>query len=648
MCRVALIHSGPDHLIQFIADLQANGANRQVECWQHGKITLIHSRFDVTSASFATGFYPLEGKRYVVHYNGEVYAFRDRVLIDEPDFECDVHFASSLLEQYGLEAFLREVDFQGTYQIYDKQTEDVYVVVDQVNTSGCFYALYEGCTVVAQEYPIVHKVLEHLGAPDNVPIQLLEGGHYLVISKDSAVTSVSYRPDRRLVWGGKKVSQDHFGKKIEQLRQAIRKATYARIPQKGPVAVLCGGGIDSSVVLAEIVDILRNRQELNRLKVFTFGGRDIGDRKEEANDLVNVEYLLSHLELDLDKYLVRIPKQELDIWREFLLRNKVFCNDPRLITPNPILTSQVRHTVVMSCVLAYVVNKFPEIKVVLSGDGADELLAGYNSMREGAMSASDVRNRIIEKLRDFPINDAGRVALSSFHGVVSVIKEFCLKPVLQALECTEPTASELLNDLNNLTAETIRNRIDKNVHLTEALEGCLVRLHPIEVRMPFTSHYVLRALRDAPPEYLVGTIGDIVVPKFILRAVALSQNLPPRIVLRKKIPFNEGGSGVRNVDHDNIELAVSKSFVSTEDLLERARRFHATLMRLGMISTRDQLDLEYVHSRHDELALLVAAHNGGLARLIRGNVFRQKMPDSVYSTENVQDEYLPSRMIEYN
>ena len=326
----------------------------------------------------------------------------------------------------------------------------------------------------ASEQAVVHSGLKTLQALSTTPISIIKNGTYLRISKHGVIRTEAYRLDYRRVWSGQTSSSKDFSTISGALADILCQAVAARIPKDGSVATLCSGGVDSSLITTLVVKILKKKKQLNRLKIFTVGNLDLKSSTEE-NDLEHVLLLLRQLGLDPKYYLTIIPAEAVKKYQARVLRAGVFCTQPRLITPNPVLNSQVRHTVLMSTVLALINQWYPDIKSIITGDGADELFAGYDSMWQHAHTATTLRTRIIRKLSDFPLNDAARVALSAYHGAVLVGR----------------------NILDNEMA------------------------HPIEIRMPYTSHLVLRVLREASPHYLVGKFNGQLVSKYLLRTVAL-------------------------------------------------------------------------------------------------------------------------------
>jgi len=585
MCRITAI-KGPLHadlrLIAMIDELQENGGTIKQEVFSGNDFVLALNRFDVTTSRFKSGAFPLEDKRYVLGYNGEVYSFRNETFNKSGEIS-DAHFALRLIWDHGHEVFFREADFEGTFMLYDKVEKSLFVYVDQLNTKGCFFASINGNTFVTQELYILHRLLEYARSQKDEPVYSLKRGERLCISSNHALKVVEYKPDFKDIWSGKEGGAQ--AKRINKLYTALKKAVSDRIPAAGPFGILCGGGIDSSLILKIAIDVLAKRKQLDRLKVFTLGTPE-NPLHGEDNDWDNINYLLNYLGLnDSGFFQIVYPCTE---WNKYLLAKEILSDSPRLITPNPVQT-QVRHTMAMSVVLAQIAMTAPEIKIVITGDFADEIFAGYNSMHSGCLE--ELKSRVQEKLDDLHLNDAARVTLASLRGCKYIIKNWI-----------DGQLKTSFNPKQNISQ------------------------HPVEVRTPFASPIVASILKEFPGSDLVGVELKKVQSKYILRRVAEKAGLPPAIAWRKKIPFNEGGTGIRNAEPYRLEEILAATYLKeNRELIEST-----DVSFLSKLGIRDQ---HMIGKKNDyEYALYMSSMQTGLKQLLQGNTFREIMPDSNYSS----------------
>ena len=631
MCRISATVNLPTEFAPVLHGLQANGATRGMEHYLDGGFSLIHSRFDVTTHSIATGTFPYTAGRFAFHYNGEIFACGTEVF-SSADFPSDVEFAASALGRYLVHDWLVHLDFQGTIQILDREKRRLYVAVDQLNSQGGFYARWGTSVIVAQEVAILEHCLRAAEAPEKTPIRLIKPGHYIIVDERGNVEEIYYRKHAEKVFnpGQRILDAQDFRQSCSNFHEAFYESVKRRLPKGDePVGVLCGAGVDSAYLLLVIANILKPRRELKRLHVFTLGW-DL--RVEpESNDWANSKQLFDKLNLrDGGAQLHRIPPIRKAVKR--LYRDKIFCSGiPRLITPNPVLNTQIRHTVRMSAMLEFIAHRHPNIRVVLSGDGADELFAGYNSMWNTALSAEDVKRNVLDKLQDLTLNDFARVALAAFHGTCAVAKSHRIAPYLR--QQTDGRYQMLADRLHESSQEELRQLAAELGINDQILARHFDSLHPVEVRLPFASHLVLNALSGVNPAYLVGEFDGRFMSKFLLRCAANMHGLPVQFSRRKKMPLHEGGTGVKNSERFSLEVDAAGEYSRSHNS-KWTSELAETLTRLSLVSGIARNEAE-----HEQVVAVRKAIEAGLSRLIRGNVFRGKMPDCIYSTTDKQIKY---------
>jgi len=178
---------------------------------------------------------------------------------------------------------------------------------------------------------------------------------------------------------------------LDLTRDELIAAVHRQMMGDVPVGVFLSGGLDSSLVAAIAAEYLRERGE--RLMTFAVG-------TEGSPDLEAARFVAEHL--DTDHYeRVYTAQDAVDVLPEVVRTIESF--DPSLV-----------RSAVPNYLLAELTSK--HVKVVLTGEGADELFAGYEYLRElddDALHSELVRT--IEGLHNLNLQRCDRVTMA--HGL---------------------------------------------------------------------------------------------------------------------------------------------------------------------------------------------------------------------------------------
>ena len=245
----------------------------------------------------------------------------------------------------------------------------------------------------------------------------------------------------------------------------------------------------------------------------------------------------------------------------------------------------------MSSMLCAIQRDHPDAITLLTGDGADELLAGYNEMFLGKRNAEEVRQQICTRVNYFPLTDGARVALASFFGA---------------------TAAKWLEEPSDTTS-------------------------PVEIRSPFTSHLFMEALSKGHPDFLFGMMDDVRVSKLPIRLMGKMLGMPKELVLREKMPFHEGATGEKINGPSELEQSVVLDFMNEEELVWNGPELNHTRSSLGFPQDKQSSDTDLVPGFTDQIATFFVAQDAGSGRLFQGSMF-QNQPTSGTGTA-----YFPSK-----
>ena len=350
MCA-ALVSRGPDDEGTFVRD----GAGLAMR-----RLSII---------DLATGHQPVsneDGSVWVV-LNGEIYNYRElRSDLERRGHRCatatDTEVIVHLYEEYGTDC-VRALRGMFAFAIWDGPRRRLMLARDRIGIKPLYYGMAAGRFVFASELKAILQLpevdrrlnwgaLPHLLAYGTTPpgqsivdgIHKLEPGHLLRLDPRHEPVierywELRFRPDERR-------SEDET---IEELRARLQESIRYHLVSDVPVGAFLSGGIDSSSVVASMAALSTLRiktfsigfceQEFDELPYARMVAQRFGTDHHELVLEPDVAGLLEHLAWDLDE---------------------------------PFGDS--------SAIPTYMVSRLAgqHVKVVLSGDGGDELFGGYD------------------------------------------------------------------------------------------------------------------------------------------------------------------------------------------------------------------------------------------------------------------------------
>jgi asparagine synthase (glutamine-hydrolysing) len=343
--------------------------------WIHRTVGLGSARLSIIDLK--TGQQPIhnEDKTIWVVFNGEIFNYRElrRQLVaqghcfyTQSDTEVLVH----LYEQEG-PAFLNQLNGQFALALWDSRQRRLLLGRDRLGVRPLFYTTANGCFMFASEIKALLlndkiKPEINLRALDQIftfwallpPETIFKGiyqlppGHYLLADRHGVVT----RPYWQLSFPiqGEEVHAPE-AEYIEQLRELVIDATRLRLQADVPVGIYLSGGIDSSVVASTV-------RFFSHHPVNTFSVRFTNDFYDESPyQQIMVDHLqATHRAVNCSsKHIGQVFPDV--IWH----------------TETPILRTAPAPLYMLSDLVHQ-----SGIKVVLSGEGGDEVFLGYDLFKE--------------------------------------------------------------------------------------------------------------------------------------------------------------------------------------------------------------------------------------------------------------------------
>lgn len=505
-------------------------------------------------------------------FNGEIYNFRH---IREELVGLGHSFTTSgdteLLpvgyEEWGIEGLLARLNGMFAFALFDPRTRELVLARDRLGIKPLYVGSFDGTWVFGSElkallpHPSVRRdidvgslarylALEYVPSPRSIyrGIGKLEPGHFLRVQADGTATRQRYWDLRftrsRDGWAYPEVplpkaGRDTYTDWSQPFLHALREAVRGRLVSEVPIGALLSGGVDSSSISALMAELVPD------LRTFS-----IGFEEQSFDESAHARAVATHIgsQHTARTFASSMFGDMLDAVRGFL--DEPFADAS--ILPTHFLSRTVKQE---------------GVTVVLSGDGADELFAGYptylaqgvaqrfvgvpGSRRMLAVAArglaklpSSYENVTMDYVaRRFvagaPLPPPARQAvfLGSFlePELRRVLSRDALAEVDEGAPYSELFAhhahgGEIGGDfLERLTWQDLRTYMGDDILVKVDRASMATSL---EVRTPFLDHRVVEMAARIPPHLkLRGREG-----KYILKR-AMRPRLPDRVVQRKKKGF---------------------------------------------------------------------------------------------------------------
>lgn len=340
-------------------------------------VALGHRRLSILDLSPA-GSQPMESLsgRYVIVFNGEIYNFRELArelsgVDPRSPARNDTAVMLAAFDRWGIDCATKKFVGIFAFSVWDRAEHRLHLVRDHIGVKPLYYGWVDNSFVFASElspfkcFPgFRHTVNRHalaqlmryncIPAPNSIfehTFKLLPASHLVVNANGTTIGPVPY-------WSAEEVAEHGLTSPLlgsdadltDRLDSHLRDAVKAQMVSDVPLGAFLSGGVDSSAVVAAM-------QVQSTRAVRTFS---IGFTEDAADEAIHARAVAEHLGTDHTELYVT-PADALAVI-------------PHLPTyfDEPFADSSQIPTVLVSRLARR------EVAVALSGDGGDELFAGYN------------------------------------------------------------------------------------------------------------------------------------------------------------------------------------------------------------------------------------------------------------------------------
>lgn len=347
-----------------------------------GNVIFAHERLAVVDP--ASGRQPLysHDKKLILAANGEIYNHKDlRKEVGDYNFltESDCEIILALYKKKGID-FLDEMNGIFAFALYDEENDCYFIARDHIG----IIPLYMGWDKAGHFY--VGSELKALEGYCN-KIQEFLPGHY-IYSKEGQEMKRWYKRD----WSEFENVKDNVSD-IDKLRDGLEQAVHRQLMSDVPYGVLLSGGLDSSIISAVTKKFSAKRVEsddtmqawypqLHSFAIGLKGSPDLAAAQKVADHIGSV-----HHEINFT------IQEGLDAISDVIYHLETYdVTTIRASTPMYLLARVI---------------KSMGIKMVLSGEGADEIFGGYLYFHK-APNAQAFHDETIRKLGKLHLYDCLR------------------------------------------------------------------------------------------------------------------------------------------------------------------------------------------------------------------------------------------------
>lgn len=521
-------------------------------------IGLVHTRLSIID--IAGGAQPIhnEDKTVWVVFNGEIYNYvelrreliaRGHHFYTRTDTEVIVH----LYEQYG-EDFVHHLNGQFAIGLWDERNQKLILVRDRVGIAPLYYADIEGRFAFASEIKSLLPLFRtspglNVAALDQImtfwsplsPSTMFNGIEELSPGKMLIVDCERKRWHTYWDWNYPPAGEFAVGTEeelAEQLLDLLVDATQIRLRADVPVGAYLSGGLDSSTITSII-------HHFTDTPLRTFS---IGFNSDEHDESDFQQMMIDRIGANHS----RVQCSNRDVAKYFF--------DTIRHTESPVLRTAPAPMKMLSRLV-----RDKNYKVVLTGEGADEVLGGYDIFKEAKVRqfwaknpSSSCRPALLKRLYPYLDISSNRSLhyLQTFFGAsldASSSPEFAHLPRWNTTSKAKNFFSEELK--SHLTSDPVINLIAtlpkgidswdcfnkwQYIEAKSLMGGYLLcsqgdrmlMSNSIEGRFPFLDHRVIEFANTLSPSLKMKVLHE----KYLLKK-ALKDYLPEKIIARKKQPY---------------------------------------------------------------------------------------------------------------
>jgi asparagine synthase (glutamine-hydrolysing) len=489
-----------------------------------------------------------DNKDFICVFNGEIYNYREIFIEIEKDFfwksRSDTELLLNSWIKWGPKC-LEKLDGMFAFAIWDIKKSVLYAARDRMGEKPFYFHINnKNFYFASRPKPIIYynpeisrgydtqalrSYLEsgYIAGENSIykSLKKIKAGHYIKFSEEGFHNIPYWKiEDYNTNYSLLNKKEDTI---VDELEFLIIKNFKQRFISDVPVGILLSSGIDSSLITAIAKKYINSNENI---KTFSVGfSNKIYDESSQSKKIANFLKTDHHEKIIHANDMIKMLPKFFENCDEPFFDSSIF--------PMMEVASLAKE----------------KVKVVLTGDGGDELFGGYNYyliikiLSKINYLPSNVKHFLYVMLNSLPIYKLNLLAealkqnnlIDSFSFIRSIIKK---NKHIMSEESLENTIS---------IQEVFRNKVSQFSKIIQPVEACMkldsiytlcddylqksdlsTMAFSIEGRSPFLSKEIIEWSATLPTQYKINFLEK----KYILRKI-LTRYLPSDLINRKKIGF---------------------------------------------------------------------------------------------------------------
>lgn len=498
--------------------------------YRNSRIYLGHNRLSILDVQHGQQPMISVDGNVVIVYNGEIYNYpqlRQHLLAKQIPVQttCDTEVLILLYQHFGMDALLNQIEGMFAFAIWDKEKQSLLIAKDRIGEKPVYYAQHNETFVFSSE---IKTVLATHVVPDDINngglyeyfcrstiagsrtcfqhVRELTPGNYLSIQNPAEP------PQPKVYWDlidaslhGMNDTDWDFDTAFQQTESVLKQSVLSRMISDVPIGFLISGGLDSSIMTALAM----------KDSTASYIGLCAGNEDKSIDESGYAKLLVDHLNHTNP---------------ESIKLNTIFHGVDNILNDLPYLTYvhdeplQFPNSIQMYSLCKYA--KENGVKVLLSGEGSDEVFLGYARMMrmlekyEGLATTPDIINELYY---------AGGL------GNAGLVAEICGVNNTDAESATGESYEWLITH-RNLDAASLAIFYDQRYRLQTLIQrqDRMGMAASIELRQPFLHYEFMTFINKLPRQWKYNSQEQ--QGKYLLKKISESY-VPHQIIYRKKAGF---------------------------------------------------------------------------------------------------------------